>query len=259
MPNIDKHAPGAFTWIELSTSNQDAAKKFYTAVFGWTVVDNPMGPGAIYTMFQVEGRTVGAAYTQHGPEVEMGVPPHWNLYIDVASADETAKRAGELGGAAIAPPFDVFTYGRMAVIGDPQGAAFSIWEPKGHHGFEVRDQHASFCWADLNTSDPEAATKFYGALLGWTFTPGEGGYLHIKNGEAFTGGIPPAHHMPPGVPPHWMIYLQTDDCDMTVAKAKEAGAKICMGPVTMENIGRFAVLSDPQGAAFAVFTPMPRG
>jgi predicted enzyme related to lactoylglutathione lyase len=128
-----------------------------------------MGPNDFYTMFQLEGHNSAAAYTQREDETQMGVPPHWNLYICVQSADAAVKRAAELGGQALAGPFDVSTHGRMAVIRDPSGAVFCIWEPGDNTGLEVEGQNASFCWADLSTPDQQAAVKFYSALFGWTF------------------------------------------------------------------------------------------
>jgi uncharacterized protein len=259
MPNTDTHANGSFSWIELGANDQNAAKTFYTTLFGWTFEDSPMGPGDFYTMFQLEGRTVGAAYTLRPQEASMGVPPHWNLYITVASADETAKRASETGGRVLAGPFDVYTFGRMAVIQDPTGAAFCIWEAKEHIGAGIVGENGTLCWADLNTSDAETATGFYGELFGWTFIPGEGGYLHIKNGEAFIGGISPAAHRDPTVPPHWMIYIQVADCDASTANASALGAKVCMGPMDIPTAGRMSVLGDPQGAVFALFEVARRG
>jgi uncharacterized protein len=259
MPHTDTHANGSFSWIELATSDQNAAKTFYTALFGWTFVDNPMGPDSVYTMFQLDGQNVAAAYTLGAPEVSMGVPPHWNLYVTVASADDTAKRASEAGGTVLAGPFDVYSFGRMAVIHDPTGAAFCIWEPKEHIGAGIVGENGTLCWADLSTADVETATKFYGELFGWTFMPGEGGYLHIKNGEAFIGGVAGAGQRDPGVPPHWMIYIQVADCNASTVKAAALGAKVCMGPMDIPNAGRMSVLADQQGAVSALFEVARRG
>jgi hypothetical protein len=257
MPNIDKHPNGSFAWIELSTSDQNAAKQFYSSLFGWTSEDNPMGPDSFYTMFQLEGRLVGATYTMGAEEKGMGVPPHWNLYVEVASADETAAKASTLGGTVLAGPFDVYTYGRMAVIQDPTGAVLCIWHSLGHTGSGVAGQPGSFCWADLNTSDTEKAGAFYTGLFGWTLERGKDDYVHIKNGDAHIGGIPPASQMQPNTPPHWMIYLQVDDCDASTAKAKKLGASIYMGPMTIEHVGRMSVIADPQGAVTSLFQPLP--
>jgi predicted enzyme related to lactoylglutathione lyase len=260
MPKIDTHAPGTFCWVELGTTDQNAAKQFYTSLFGWTANDFPMGPNEAYTMFQLGGGEAGAAYTMRAEE-RAAAPPHWNLYVAVKSADDAAKRAGELGGKILAGPFDVMAFGRMAVIMDPTGAVFCVWEPKQHIGTTVAHENGTLCWADLNTSDPARAQKFYEGLFGWKFSPGQNdtsGYLHIQNGEEFIGGMPSASQQMPGVPPHWMLYFLVGDCDASTAKAKQLGAREYMAPMTMENVGRFSIVADPQGASFSLFQPAQR-
>ena len=258
MPNIEKHAPGEFCWIELGTTDQAAAKKFYGSLFGWAIFDAPMGPGEFYTMFSLEGRNTGAAYTMKKEDLARGVPPHWMLYITVETADAAAKKAAELGGKVLAPAFDVMDVGRMAVLQDPTGAIFSVWQATQHTGTGIAGVDGTLCWADLSTTDPERASKFYSGLFGWTMTPGEGktdtsGYLHIKNGENFIGGIPPTSARDSKGPAHWLAYLKTSKCDATAAKATQLGAKLVMAPTTFENVGRIAVIADPQGAVFAIF------
>ena len=249
-----------FCWAELATSDQPAAKKFYESLFGWTAADSPMGPGQFYTMFKLSGRDTGAAYTLKPEMVASHVPPHWGLYISVADADETARKAAGLGAGTIMPPFDVFDAGRMAVFHDPTGAAFSIWQAHKNPGFGVVGEPNAFCWADLMTPDPKKAEKFYSGLFGWKLEVGQhgGDYLHIKNGEHYIGGIPPAGSAGPGVPPHWSIYFQVANTDASTEKAKSLGARIYMPPTTMENVGRWSVAADPQGASFALFQPMMR-
>jgi predicted enzyme related to lactoylglutathione lyase len=258
MSKIERHAPGSFSWVELATTDQPAAKTFYSSLFGWQPVDMPMGPGEYYTMFNLSGGVVGAAYTLN-PEKMQGVPPHWGLYITVASADETAAKAAASGGKVCAGPFDVMTFGRMAVLQDPTGATFMIWEPREHQGTTLACETGTLCWADLNSKDPAAAARFYTEVFGWEVAPGKDGtgYLHIKNGEEFIGGMPPVQFQNPNAPPHWLIYFLVADCDASTAKAKELGAKVYMGPMTMENVGRWSVVADPQGAVSALFQPMP--
>ena len=250
MPFYEKHAPGTFSWIENGSSDQNAAKTFYTSLFGWTADTNAMGDG-IYTMYLREGRTVAAAYTLSKMEQDNHVPSHWNIYISVENADATAARAAELGATVLAPPFDVMTFGRMAVIQDPTGAVFCIWQPKTHIGISVRDEPGSLCWADVNTSDPAKAAAFYTGLFGWTTETAPDGYVHIKNGDQLIGGIVPLRD--PKTPPHWMIYFAVADCDASTAKAKTLGAKAYAEPFTMDKVGRIAVLADPQGSVFAFF------
>ena len=246
--------------MELATLNQAAAKDFYTKLFGWTVNDIPMGPSDVYTMFLLDGLETGAAYTMRPEDRDQGVPPHWMLYVAVESADDVAARAAQLGGQVVAPPFDVFDAGRMAVIKDPTGAMFSIWEARKHIGSRVGGVPGTLCWADLNTPDPQRATEFYSQLFGWKLEAAENdssGYLHIRNGEHFIGGIPPTTQRKPDVPAHWLAYVLSSDCDATALTAKQTGAKFHLPPMTMEGVGRFAVVSDPQGAVFAIFQAMP--
>ena len=263
MPPIEKHRPGSFCWIELATTDQDAAKRFYGSLFGWAVNEFPMGPGELYTIFRLQGCDAAAAYTLRPDQRSQGVPPHWMIYIAVDSADSAARRAGALGGKVLAPPFDVGPFGRMAVIQDPTGATFSIWQPKENKGIGIAGEAGTLCWADLSTPDPASAGKFYSDLFGWqlladTDDDPPSDYLHIKNGEDFIGGVPPASHRDPNVPPHWLAYFEVKDCDASATKAKEQGATCCFGPTTLEGVGRFAILLDPQKAAFAIFQAMPR-
>jgi len=257
MTTIEKHAPGAFSWIELATTDQTGAKDFYSKIFGWTFNDYPIGPGQVYTIFQLEGRDAAAACALRPDQAAHGVPPHWNLYVAVESADATAARTEKLGGKILAPPFDVFDSGRMAVIQDPTGAAISIWQAIHHLGTGISADHGTLCWADLNTRDRERAAQFYSDLFGWQMMQEdekpEHNYWHIKNGEEFIGGIPPASYLQPGVPAHWLAYFTVSDCDATAAAARNLGATLYMPPTDFEDVGRISIMADPQGAAFAIF------
>jgi predicted enzyme related to lactoylglutathione lyase len=258
MPNIDHHPPGTFTWIELATTDQNSAKGFYSSLFGWAIHDTPIGPNEQYTIFRIDGREAAAGYTMRPDEQMMGVPPHWNLYIAVASADESAKQASELGGKVVMPAFDVMDAGRMAVIQDPTGAMFCLWQANRNPGIGVTGVEGTLCWADLNTKDPERAKQFYEGLFGWKISAGQDntGYLHLQNGEEYIGGIPPASQFDPKMPPHWMIYFFVADIDAATKKAEGLGASIHMPPMTIEKVGRMSVVADPQGAVFALFSAL---
>jgi uncharacterized protein len=258
MPKIEKHAPGAFCMVELATTDQDAAKKFYTQLFPWSISDHAMGPGGVYTLFRIDDRDVASAYKM--PPEQQGLPPRWDLYISVESADKAAARARELGGKVHAEPFDVMEYGRMAVLQDPTGAFFCVWQPKAGIGIALGGVPGTLCWADLSTPDPQRAKQFYEALFGWKVTVGQNdpsGYLHIKNGEQFIGGIQPVEYRDPNAPPHWLAYFVVEDADASTAKAESLGARTYVPVMSVPNAGRFSVLADPQGAVFAAFQPVP--
>jgi predicted enzyme related to lactoylglutathione lyase len=260
MSVISNHKPGSFCWFELGTTDQEAAKKFYGSLFGWSADDLPMGPDGNYTMFKLDGQVAAAGYTVGG-QMAPNVPPHWALYIAVQSADDAAKQVEQNQGKLLKPPFDVFDAGRMAVAADPSGAVFMIWQPKRNQGTGITGVDGTVCWADLSTPDPARAAEFYKTLFGWELTKGENdssGYLHIKNDDEFIGGIPPAEYYDATVPPHWLIYFQVSNCDESVAKATGMSAQVLFPPTDVQNVGRMAIIKDPQGAVFALFQPAAR-
>ena len=263
MSHIDSHPPGSFCWLELATTDQAAAKSFYSSLFGWTPTDMPLGPGEVYTIFRLEDRDAAAGYTMFPEQRSQGIPPNWMLYISVASADDAARRAKEVGGTVLKDAFDVGESGRMAVLQDPTGAVFAVWQANKSRGTGIAHVDGTLCWADLSTPDPQRASKFYSDLFGWQMMTEdedpEHDYLHIKNGEHFIGGIPPAKYHNANAPAHWLAYILTSNCDRTADKAKQLGAAIYLPPTTVENVGRMAVVADPQGAVFALFQHIPRG
>jgi hypothetical protein len=178
------------------------------------------------------------------------------IYITVDSADAAATKAQQLGGKIFAPAFDVMDAGRMAVIQDPTGATFCVWQAKKNVGIRIAQVAGTLCWADLSTPDVKRASDFYSGLFGWQVAADpkdKSGYLHIKNGEHFIGGVPPSAYRLPGVPPHWMAYFLVDDVDAAASKAKQLGANIYVAPMTVEGVGRMSIIADPQGAVFAIF------
>jgi predicted enzyme related to lactoylglutathione lyase len=96
-------------------------------VFGWGIKANPIPGGGEYIEWQVNGKSIAGGMTMD-PSVPQQVPPHWVAYFTVANADDTIRRAQELGGKVMMPAMDV-SQGRFAVLTDPQGAAFAIIQP----------------------------------------------------------------------------------------------------------------------------------
>ncbi len=255
-----QYAPGTFCWVELGTSDGEAAKKFYTGLFGWDFTDTPIGPGMVYTMLKQDGKDVGALY-QLMPEMKaQGIPPHWLSYVSVTSADETAAKAKEAGGALMKEPFDVSTVGRMAVVQDPTGAVFALWQAGTHAGAGVVNVPNSLVWNELMTTDTAKAGDFYTTLFGWTKDVQQFGmeYALFKNGDRGAGGMLAITPEMGPIPPNWMVYFAVDDCDATAEKASSLGGQIMKPAEDIPGVGRFAVLLDPQGAAFAIIkTAMP--
>lgn len=216
-----------------------------------------MGPSGVYTIFQLRGRDVGACCTLQPEQQAHGVPPHWMTYVAVASADDVAAKTAALGGKVIVSAFDVFDLGRMAVIQDPTGAMISVWQARKHTGVGVTKELNAFGWSELNTRDTAAAHKFYTGLFGWetlaTDNPAGFSYTHWRvDGTDIGGMMAMDANWPANVPPHWMIYATVANCDESAKKVAELGGRVCVPPTDIPEVGRFAVINDPQGAVFSI-------
>lgn len=251
MTEFSTHAPGTFCWPELATTDQKGAAAFYAALLGWAIDDQPIGAAETYTMFRLRGLEVAAAYTMRAEERAHGAPPHWNAYVTVTNAEEAVKRSQELGGTVLAPPFDVMDAGRIAVLRDPTGAVFQVWQPGRHVGAKILREPGALGWTELLTRDTSAAETFYTKLFGWN-TKKSPEYTEFSVGATPDAGMMAIPESWGDVPPHWTPYFQVTDCDGTAAKAAQLGGKMMVPPNDIENVGRFSVLTDPQGAAFSV-------
>src|SRR4051812_34112528 len=162
MVEMTDYAPGTPSWVDVSTTDIEAAKAFYGSLFGWESVSYPEMGG--YTNFTLDGKLVCGGVPIQSP----GQPPAWSTYVCVADADATARAVGENGGQGAYEPMDVADLGRMAVCIDPTGAFFGLWQPGTHKGAQVVNQPGSFCWNELDTRDIEGAKAFYTKVFPWT-------------------------------------------------------------------------------------------
>src|ERR1700761_4691927 len=248
------YTPGTFSWADLTTTDQDAAKRFYGELLGWAFEDLPAGPDAVYSMAHIAGAKVAAISPQPDQQRDAGVPPLWNSYVTVASADDAASRAKSLGGSVHMPAFDVMDAGRMAIVQDPQGAYFMAWEAKENIGADLVNAPGALTWNELTTPDLDASEDFYGSLFGWTteIAPGPMEYRVINRADGgMNGGMRPP--IPPGTPPVWLLYFGGSDIGATAAKAGDLGGTVLAPPMAIEGLGEIAVVQDPQGAVFALY------
>lgn len=250
------YEPGTFCWVDLATTDAEGAKAFYGELFGWETEDMPVGEEMTYTMVSLGGDYVGGLYELPADQREQGVPPNWASHVSVESADATAEKARELGGEVLAEPFDVFDAGRMAIITDPAGAVFCIWQPGEHIGAGRVNDVGCMGWNELNTREPEKASEFYSGLFGWEMEAmeedGKLVYAVIQNNGRSNGGIMPVTEQQDGASPFWLPYFTVTSCDATAAGIKDLGGEVFVEPFE-PGAGRISVVSDPQGAAFAVF------
>lgn len=250
-----EYKPGTFCWVELGTSNAEAAKSFYSKLFDWTLTDNPMGPDMVYTMLKINDKDVGGLFQLMPDMVAQGIPPHWLSYVSVSSVDESVEKIKSEGGAILNGPFDVSTIGRMAVAKDPTGAVFALWQSGTHQGAGIYNVPNTFAWNELGTRDTKRAGEFYSNVFGWTRDVMDMGaleYTMFKNAGRDAGGMYQITSEMGNLPPHWLVYFSVDDCDAKVVKATQLGAKVMKPADDIPGVGRFAILIDPQGAAFAI-------
>jgi hypothetical protein len=243
------YTPGTFCWADLATSDPDGAKAFYEALLGWQSEDMPSGSTGSYTMLKLDGDEVAGLYPMSG-----GAHPAWLAYVAVEDAEEAAARLEELGGSVMTAPFEVGV-GRAAVVRDPQGAVFALWQAGQKPGAVQVNAPGALTLNQLNTSDPEAAQAFYTELFGWLIQPVEGGdmpYWGIDNDGKLNAGMMP---LSPGTPapPHWLTYFGSPDVEADAARLVELGGQVLLAPMSVPG-GKIIVAQDPQGAVFALFS-----
>lgn len=272
MSEREGYIPGVPCWVDTNQPDPKAALPFYGDLLGWEFEDTmPEGSGGSYFIGRIRGGDVAAVGS-----VPEGAPPTptWNTYVWVESADETAAKVRSAGGSVLTEAFDVMDAGRMAVVADPEGAVFCVWQAKNHRGARVVNEHGSLNFNGLATRDPERAKAFYGAVFGWRLLtspaglmwtlPGYGDHLEESNPGlrkqmadmgAPDGFIDVVVALEPlavddaATPAHWTVTFGVDDIDATAVKARELGGKVIAGPVDAPW-SRTAVIGDPQGATF---------
>jgi predicted enzyme related to lactoylglutathione lyase len=252
MGKRSSYTPGTFCWADLTTPDQDGAKAFYEALFGWEADDRPVGEGVTYSTMLLDDSQVAGIGPQPQAQREAGVPAMWNSYVAVVDADAVATRAAELGATVHAPPFDVMDAGRMAVIQDPQGAYFELWQPNQHQGAQLVNAPGALCWNELASPDVDGSAEFYGELFGWQLSAMEGmpmRYMVITNAERSNGGIT---ELQPPAPPHWLVFFAVAEIEPALARVEELGGSKTAGPIDI-GIAKIGIVADPQGAVFALY------
>jgi uncharacterized protein len=253
MSERTSYAPGTPCWVDLATPDIDAAAGFYAGLFGWQVppAENVENTGG-YRRATKNGADVAGMM----PLMQEGQPPAWATYVAVEDADATAAAVKEAGGNVLAEPMDVMDLGRMAIFAHPTGAVFGIWQPGTFPGAGIVNEPGALSWNELGTRDPDAAKTFYAAVFGWSFRDNDmgemGTYTEWLRGEDSIGGMMDVSgRMPDEIPAHWLVYFAVENTDAALETVKSSGGGVSFGPIDIPA-GRFAMVTDPHGAAFAV-------
>jgi hypothetical protein len=251
-----------------------AAAEFYGGLFGWEFEDvMPPGSPGRYLVARLPGGDVAAV---GGPSGD-GLQAAWNTYVWVTDADEAVARARDAGASVVAEPEAMGEDGRMAVLADPEGATFSVWQAGRHRGAAVVNEPGSVNFNDLATRDRERAAAFYGAVFGWEVLdlgdgamwvlPGYGDFLEARNPgmrenmaamgapERFEDVVATIKPVSDG-DPHWSVTFAVDDADAVAQRAAGLGGEVLVTPFDAPWV-RMAVLRDPQGATFTASQFVP--
>ena len=241
-------AAGPPSWADLSSHDMEATKSFYSDLFGWTAGDSAPEFGGYFMFFKDGKEVAGAGPTQAPP----GQPPAWLTYVSVDDAAATTEKARSAGGQVVVEPMQVGDQGTMAVIVDPTGAVFGLWQPGQMKGAGLFNEPGSVGWNELATRDLPAAGEFYGKVFDWELKrQADDAYTEfLNNGKSIAGMMGMGDRMPAEVQPHWLIYFVVSDIVATAAKAIALGGDVKMPP-TKTPEGTFAVIADTQGAVFA--------
>jgi predicted enzyme related to lactoylglutathione lyase len=246
MGEVHTYPPGTFCWIDLGTTDVARAKTFYRELFGWEMEDLP-AEAATYTMCRLNGKAVAGMH-EHSEEEGVG----WSSSISVDDVDGSTSRAGRLGATVLIEPFEIPAAARISVIRDPSGAEVQLWQPKGHVGAGIVNEAGTWTWNELVTSDLDAAKAFYGELFGWTAEDIPGALLRVSFalGDLLIGGAHAPTEAEAG-PARWTVSFRVADADEDATRAQQLGGTVLLPPMDIP-IGRFALVSDPAGAAFTI-------
>ena len=256
-----------FCWSQLGTTDLEGAKRFYGGLFGWGFQEQPLPEMQKFNLITRNGLPVGAVYPmskEHKEEADLGVS--WLPFVAVDSADKAGTVIKQSGGKVVIEPNDAIQdgqrNGRFGLFQDPTRALFAVWQAGSKPGAAVVNETGSMCWNELITDDARKAEDFYKRVFGWTSekVPMQrgGNYTMFKKDTVQAAGMMQATPEMKLTHPYWLIYFGADDCDKSADKAKQLGGKIQMPPTDIPNVGRFSVISDPQGGYFAIFKPLPR-
>jgi uncharacterized protein len=248
------HKEGTFCWVDLSTTDLEAAKKFYTELFGWTYMTHETSAMPYTTIFQGEKAVAGLAELQ--AEVRaMGVPPHWMSYLTSKDVSKTLAAVKEAGGNVIMDTMPISDHGAMGIFQDPEGATLALWQPKSMDEELTRNIPGSCCWNEKGSHDSKESLEFYGKVFGWeneTSKMSEVDYTVFKLDGKEIGGMYIMPEFLKDIPSHWMPYFITENIEELIEKAKKLGGEVPMDIMQVEGVGKFCVVKDVQGAAFGV-------
>ncbi len=252
MPERTSYEAGRPSWVDLATTDVAGAQSFYGALFGWTAHEMDTGDmGGRYFMLHKDGKVVAGM----APVPSDDTPTVWSVYLAVDDVDSVTAKVTEAGGSVMMPPMDVMDTGRMAFIADPTGAMIGLWQAGTHIGSAIIAEPGTHTWVELLTDDVAAAQAFYTDVFGYdaeTNQTPNGPYTVLMLGGEGVAGMMPRTPQMGDFPNYWGVYFGVEDADAAVATASANGGTVLMPGMDIPEVGRIAVIRDPQGGSFTV-------
>jgi uncharacterized protein len=268
---------GEVCWTDLQAKDVEAAKSFYSALFGWRYEDLPTPDGRSYSKAFLDDDLVTVIAPQNPQQEAAGTPAQWNIYFAAADARAIAEEAPHAGGSVQFGPEAVADTGVMVFLEAPGGGTTGVWQAGTHHGAARYNEPGAFAWAELLTPEPQAAVAFFQQLFGHDVTeyPQDdgGSYTTLMVNGAEVAGIASAPGeddgddtaeesdgggdavaIDAGAGPGWQVYFGVASVPRAVAAAVAAGAEVLVEPDDAGDgeAGSMATLRDPQGGVFSV-------
>ena len=249
-----------FKWVDTFASDFEAAKQFYSELFGWQFTDQFNEDQLVYSLARLsvsDNSTQGSVVAGVGPcpiPKPGGSPWNWGVYILVENLESTNKGVVEAGGQICKEPMEVMEAGRMAVCADSMGAIFHLWQPMAHFGADIEKVPGAVCWFELVSSDTQMSEAFYKSVFGWTVNETEidgNPYWWFRLDGAIIGGMH-TQTEETGGQKLWLPYFQSIDLDSQIETSYRLGGTVVFGPVAIPGYGRYAILSDPEHNMFGI-------
>jgi uncharacterized protein len=242
-------------WLDLAVPSAVEAAAFYERLFGWRY--DVSGPefGSYHVARSGDRAAAGIGQVPTGD----AAPSAWTLYFAADDVAVRSEHARELGGTIVMAPLEIPGQGSMAIVQDPTGAPFGLWQASGHSGFGAVGMPGTMAWCELNTRDAGAAEAFYTKLLGVDAAAVDGTvaeYRALGRGDERLAGILPMGLEREGVPPHWLVFFAVADADRAADAIRAGGGLVSDGPFG-STFGRVVVATDPFGAVFALLEEPP--